>query len=82
MDKEKTKVIFRKFKDGDIIAIFPKIKESEKFLMSYMHVGQHGACCPTITDTTKLATKKEYAALQKELKGLGYNLNVVKKIMR
>ena len=82
MDKEITKVIFRKFKDGDVIAIFPKIKESDRYLMSYMHVGQHGACSPTIANITKLATKKEYSALQKELKGIGYNLNIVKKIMR
>ena len=38
-DKEKTKVVFRKFKDGEIIALFPEIEAAagdKSACMSYM----------------------------------------------
>lgn len=39
------KVVFRRFKEGGIIALFPYIpwNESENTITSYMHAGQHGA---------------------------------------
>ena len=44
-DKEKTAVIFRRFKnDSTIIALFPYIKwnSSSTYCSSYMHVGLKG----------------------------------------
>ena len=45
---KKVNVVFRKFEDGEVIAIFPNIypvaKDSKAEVMSYMHVGQHGMC--------------------------------------
>lgn len=76
-----TKVVFRKFKDGDIIAVFPEISYNYVHIMSYQHVGQHGDCVPWIASFTKPATPKEYAPLLKELKAIGYtNIRVMKRI--
>ena len=40
---KKVNVVFRKFEDGEVIAIFPNIypvaKDSKAEVMSYMHVG-------------------------------------------
>ena len=80
-DKHITEVIFRKFKDGDIIAFFPyEIETPQGYVMSYMHVGQHGSAdYQGLVPTTKLATEEEYADLFKELEGIGYRLRVIKK---
>lgn len=79
-----TKVVFRKFKDGQVIALFPQEPWDYKGnIVSYMHIGQHGGASRSIVQDTKLATKEEYAPLLKELKKIGYNdLKVMKKINR
>ena len=83
-DTEKTVVIFRKFSDGDIIAIFPEIPGTyEEFTCSsYMHIGQHGSCHPVslINGGTKLASETEYHDLFIELESIGYNLEVKKRM--
>lgn len=79
-----TKVIYRKFKDGDIIALFPEI-ESDPMgnILSYMHVGQHGSANIGIVYQTKPATPEEYAKLHKELINIGYDdLNIGKRMNR
>jgi len=79
----KTKVIFRKFKNGDVIAIFPEMLGNWKThtCESYMHIGQHGACDPQylIDEITKLATPDEYNDLKLELESIGYDLQVCKR---
>lgn len=77
-DTYKTKVIFRKFKDGDIIALMPWIISDHRGnCESYMHIGQHGgADYFGLLSITKLATKKEYAPLAAELRSIGYNLDI------
>ena len=77
-----TKVIFRKFPGGDVIALFPEIAGSMNpgTMQSYMHVGQHGAA--DCVDLTKPATPAEYADLKKELEGLGHVLVVAKRCTR
>jgi hypothetical protein len=72
-------VIFRKFPDGDIIALFPYL--SAECLnpwpcQSYMRVGQHGAADPPIVHDTCPARPHEYAALKAELEHIGYRLMV------
>lgn len=80
-DTEKTKVIFRKFSDGEIIALFPEIacNYNAYQMESYMRIGQHGAADTGIIYDTKLAKESEYADLFAELERLGYNLEVIQK---
>ncbi|MCP3681640.1 MAG: hypothetical protein GY861_03025 [bacterium] len=81
-DKIKTKVIFRKFKEGDVIALFPEIAGNmcKWTCQSYMHIGQHGAASLDIIASTKPATPTEYHDLATELiLHCGYNLQVIKR---
>lgn len=85
MDKEKTKVVFRVWPDGDVIALFPQIPADLHGYMcqSYMHVGQHGAADTDISaGQTRLATPKEFIKLKRELRQRGYNLQVGKRCTR
>lgn len=70
-----TKVIFRKFRNGEVIALFPQEPATLDgwLCVSYMHVGQHSAASPWIVDNTKAATEEEYRKLLYELQGIGYN---------
>lgn len=72
---KREKVVFRKFKDGEIIALFPySIANSCGDCDSYMHLGQHCAAdYSAVIKATKLATKEEYKDLFNELKSIGYN---------
>ena len=81
MDKEKTKVIFRRWLNGSVIALFPEIAADTtgRYCQSYMHVGQHGAASPTLVSNTKPASKEDYQGLFDELTKLGYNLEVIKR---
>jgi hypothetical protein len=78
---EITKVIFRKYPDGDIIALFPELPGDMDWAstcLSYMAVGQHGAAnyAGVMNDTTPCSAK-EAIALRKELEGVGYNLRTM-----
>jgi len=79
---EKTKVIFRRFTNGNIIALFPEElgTNNPATCSSYMHVGQHGACDPFIVYNTALATPGEYAELKEELESIGYDLDIIKRV--
>ena len=82
-DTEITRVVFRKWKDGEVIALFPDIPSDAAnwyTCMSYMHIGQHGAACPAITYDTKKATPEDYNDLKQELEAIGYNLKVLQRI--
>lgn len=74
--KPATKVVFRKFKDGQIIALFPELKERGGMVDSYMHIGQHGSADPFIVHDTKPATADEYRPLADELTAIGYRLDI------
>ncbi len=72
-------VIFRRFPDGDIIALFPYLAAecmNAWPCQSYMHVGQHGAADPRIIYDTRPAWPHEYAALKDELEQIGYRLDI------
>lgn len=76
-----TRVIFRKWsksKGGDVIALFPTLPDDRNGYrcVSYQHIGQHGGADPGIMMTTKAATRAEYAPLARELRALGYRLQV------
>jgi len=78
----KTRVIFRVFADGEVIALFPHIKENNGMIGSYMHVGQHSPADPAIVNDTKPATPEQYGELFAELQSIGYNLEVGKKVSK
>lgn len=78
-----TKVLFRWWKDT-VLAVF--IEEpgtmSESTCDSYLHIGQHGACCPvTMINESRPATEDEYASLKRELESepYKYRLKVLQK---
>lgn len=80
-----TVVIFRKFREGDIIAIFPyEIANPFTYTcMSYMHVGQHdGVDYNSIIGNTVPAGVEESQPLFSELESIGYKLRVRRKINR
>jgi len=80
-----TKVIFRKFPDGDVIAIFPQIAaDSNRYhCLSYMRVGQHSACDPLgVVRKTKPATRREVEPLEMELASIGYSLEIIERNRR
>ena len=74
---EQTRVVFRKWGNGDIWALFPEIEESTGCCSSYMHIGQHGAAYyPHCIGITKPADADEYASLEQELTSIGYDLQI------
>lgn len=81
---ETTRVVFRRYSDGQIIALFPDVPWSGRRdeIISYMHLGQHGvADYRYVVATTKPATEKESAGLLNELRQVGYNnIRVIKRI--
>jgi hypothetical protein len=81
---EKTTVIFRKWPDGSIIALFPEdIADMEGNCTAYMHIGQHGAAdYSSVIERTKPVHTKEFMELKKELETRGYNMNVMQKWIR
>lgn len=82
-DTFKTKVIFRKYPNGEILALFPyNIVTNDGDCDSYMHLGQHGAAnYRHCIATTKPAKETEYNELFTELENIGYNLQPVLKIV-
>jgi hypothetical protein len=77
----RTKVVFRKFYDGQIIALFYAEKETAFLCSSYMHIGQHStADAHGLVAKTKPATPGEYTALANELRGIGYVLDIRQRI--
>ena len=75
----KTTVIFRKWNNGQIIAIFPEIPADHCYghCMSYEHIGQHGTCAPGyVIHATTQASEAEALPIRKELESIGYELQV------
>jgi len=81
---DETLTIFRKFKEGDIIALFPELKEYRPgTCLSYIHVGQHGSANYNhIINITNKATPTEYNDLKTELESIGYTLKIRQKYIR
>jgi hypothetical protein len=80
-DTNITKVVFRKYKKGDIVALFPYNTTNGYLCECYQHIGQHSeADYQYVIQTTKPATNEESESLYNELtKQIGYNLKVIKK---
>jgi len=80
-DTEETLVVFRVWRDtGELIALFPAMKEPGYLCGSYMRVGQHGAAdYEGVVAQSRPAREEEYEDLHAELEDLGYRLRVLKK---
>lgn len=83
-DKEPTEMLFRRYSNGDIIALMPYVIEDNRFCcQSYMHIGQHGpARYEHIMQCTRPAKEDEYAELKLELESIGYNVLLIARIDR
>lgn len=81
---DKTLVIFRKFNSGDILALFPLVPSSNNGYecLSYMRVGQHSSVDPLLCRTMDAARPAEYADLAQELRQIGYDLKIGKRVPR
>lgn len=76
----KERVVFRKYRNGDIIAyLLDQPEYRPGTCQSYMHVGQHGAA-DYFDPSTVLATPEEYADLKREMEEIyGYRFRVVQR---
>lgn len=81
---ETTKVIFRIFPEGDVIALFPdEVADMHGNIMSYQRIGQHGAADPELINELTPARPSQYKALKNELeKHCGYLLKVLKSLKK
>ena len=68
MKNNKVKVIFRKDRNGNIIAFFPEVTVNYGNIMSYMHIGQHSEADYSFYLETKKTRVEEYSELLGELK--------------
>jgi uncharacterized protein (DUF697 family) len=68
------KVVFRKFDNGDVIALFPEEDQGRGLIGSYMEIGQHGDASKSLITDLEPASKEEYAKLAAELKRIGYDI--------
>ncbi len=79
----KVSVIFRKYKNGEIIALFPDSGlryDGGPMVDSYKLNGHCGfAKFYTVMDETVPATHNEYIQLKNELESIGYDLKIKEK---
>lgn len=71
-----TKVVFRRYPDGQVIALFPDIPWSRQQgeVTSYRHFDQHGAAdYAGVIAVTQPAREKEYRNPLSELRAIGYD---------
>lgn len=78
-----TRVVLRRYPDGQVIALFPDIPWSGQRgeVTSYMHLGQHGAAdYAGVIAATRQTREDEYGDLLSELQATGYDdLHVVRR---
>lgn len=71
---EKVKVIFRKTRDGEVVAFFPDTYGSRDvnpgMIMSYAHVGQHGEASIGFYQECRKCDPDDYRGLLAELNGI------------
>ena len=70
-----TPVVFRRFNDGEVVALFPTILCGQfGECQSYVHFGQHGSAdYGHVIRTTRPAAPADYADLMAELVQVGYD---------
>lgn len=80
---DKTLVVFRKFQ-GEVTALFPLEPGTNNpyDMTCYAHLGQHSSCDMLWARETKAAKPLEYRDLARELRQIGYKLQIGKRIPR
>lgn len=73
---EKIKVHFRKFPEGDVIAIWNERNSRPGKCSSYQSQGQHTDADQELIDELQPATPAESAYLMRELTAIGYAVTV------
>lgn len=69
-----TAVIFRRFEEGDIIALFPSLPcDDSGLITSYQHIGQHSGASPDLIHELAPVPEADYAPLLAELVSVGYD---------
>lgn len=85
-DKHETDVMFRRWPDGAVDAVFPYLPSTPLCPMSctaYSHVGQHGtADYDVVIGNTRPARPAEFAELAEELRRRGYKLRIIHRASR
>lgn len=83
-DKFETIVIFRKFEEGDIIALMPNDSwidgGGEILITSYQHHGQHSGASAKLLKELNECSEEEYRDLKEELEDIGYRVKVWTKL--
>lgn len=78
--EEPVRVMYRRFPEGDVIALFPDTDADGNLMhcMSYQHIGQHGAAHKDLIKQLPPATlaEEDVTALHAELLARGYFLEV------
>lgn len=81
--RQLTRVVFRRFKEGEIIALFPYMpwNAHRNAVTSYMHTGQHAAAdYAGVIAGTRPSTEEEYRELLAELTSVWYdNLHILRR---
>jgi len=74
-NKNFTPVIFRKFPEGDIIAMFPTFPGdyNQNTCCSYIRIGGYSSATIDLIYATKPAIEQEYKNLLEELVNIGYD---------
>jgi hypothetical protein len=78
-------VVFRRWKGGDVIALFPELPAdmSGVYVNAYEHVGQHGgANYHAVIHQTKPCSTDQAADLANELTRIGYRLKPIERANR
>lgn len=73
--RETIAVYFRKFEDGDVIALWDD-GDHGQWISSYQHIGQHSEASHDLTTELAVATPGEYGPLKLELETRGYNVTL------
>ena len=66
--KNHLEVIFRKFPECDVVAIFPDFNWDKSTITAYQHIGQHGGISKNYLEFTEPCEYEEYSSLLEELK--------------
>lgn len=84
MGKQVDKCVIRRFKEGDVIALFFEQSEGPGMCNSYQHIGQHGAASLRLVRETRPVPTEHPDAVEllDELRRIGYNPRVMQRIQR
>lgn len=69
-----TRVIFKMSRWNECVAFLLDCPTNVGYVLSYMHIGQHGEASIAFLHECKLATEEEYKDLREELESMGYRL--------